>query len=158
VANHTISGERSDIRDAVLDLFVGECLGTGWSRHVYALKGDDTKVIKVEHSHKFFSNIMEWKVWEAVRDTPAAAWFAPCHYVSHDGLALVQARTVPLTKEQFAELVELPDFLSDTFFANFGYLDGRVVCHDFGRHNFFKIAAAASKMVPPNTYSPSNGG
>lgn len=158
MAQHFIQTERTDMKDAVLDLFVGPNIGQGWSRHVYEIKGQPDRVLKVEHSKKFFSNIMEWKVWEAVKDTSYSKWFAPCYKISNSGVALIQARTIPITKEQFEELTELPDFLSDTFYANFGFFEDRVVCHDYGRTNFFKLGVEHVQMVHPHTYSPSNGG
>ena len=155
---HYIQNERTDLKDSVLDLFVGNCIGTGWSRHVYEIKDQPDRVLKVEHSNRFFSNVMEWKVWEVVKDTEHARWFAPCYDISFNGFSLVQARTVPLTSEQFAEITEVPSFLSDVFYGNFGYLDGRVVCHDYGRNNLMRLGSEASEMVHPSLYSPENGG
>lgn len=153
-----IRAERADLKDSVLELYVGECLGRGWSRTVYGLRGDSSRVIKIEHSHKFFSNVMEWKVWEAIKHTPHAIWFAPCHDISANGLALVQERTRPMTEEEFATVTEVPEYLSDVFWGNFGWLDGRVVCHDYGRNNLLRLGGDAAKMVSPKMYSPSNGG
>lgn len=155
---HNIQNERVDLKDAALDLFVGKCIGTGWSRHVYELVGQPDKVMKLEHSNRFFSNVMEWKVWEAVKDTEHARWFAPCYSISFTGMALIQARTVPLTKEQFSQIEEVPEFLSDVFWGNFGYFKDRVVCHDYGRNNLMKLGSKVSAMVPRDTYSPENGG
>lgn len=147
MGHHYIQGERTDLKDAALDLFVGRCIGTGWSRHVYELIGQPDKVMKIEHSNRFFSNAMEWRVWDLLKDTEHAIWFAPCYQISFSGTALIQGRTEPFSEESFRAVVELPDFLDDVHWGNFGIFEGRVVCHDYGRNNLLLLGTKRSKMV-----------
>jgi hypothetical protein len=158
MTQYHIHGERSDLKDAALDLFVGRCIGTGYSRHVYELLGQPDRVMKLEHGNRHFSNIVEWKVWQAVQATPHAKWFAPCYSISFTGTALVQARTIPLTNEEFEHMTEVPEFLSDIHRANFGHFEGRIVCHDYGRNNLMMLGMNAATMVSASLYSPDNGG
>jgi hypothetical protein len=146
VSRHTISDERSDLKDAALSLVVGECVGTGYQRHVYAIKGRNDLVMKIEHSQAF-NNVTEWLVWQAVKGTPNAKWFAPCFEISHDGKALIQSRTQVFTRTSFIEAVSsIPVFFDDVHYGNWGMLDGHPVCHDYGYNHFIEIAARTTRM------------
>lgn len=61
------------------------------------------------------------------------------------GIALIQSRTHPfIDKEEFDMAVakvpgkKLPSFFDDVHYGNFGLLDGRLVCHDYGFTHFLK--------------------
>lgn len=145
-------------KNAVLGLFVGDRLGSGSYRHVFELRTDPTCVVKVEHSGVEFCNVVEWQVWKAVEHTPVEEWFAPCLSIDLLGLALIQKRTRPFVDEaHFREELsrtrglsdsELPPFFDDIHFANFGMLDGRVVCHDYGFNNFLTHGVQVAWQEP----------
>lgn len=137
------SQETDFARQCMLNVLVGKMLGAGSYRRVYEFPDDPTKVIKVEHSGKEFCNIHEWQVWEQVKDTPIEHWFAPCHQIDGMGMALIQSRTAPFaTEPEFLKAVKelcgdsLPPFFDDAHHGNFGMMDGRVVCHDYGFTKF----------------------
>jgi len=111
-------------------LVCGKFLSSGISRVVYEYTLDPTKVVKIETSAGFFQNVLEWEVWQNVRDTRWAKWFAPVHYISDNGSVLIQSRTVPAQKRDIPK--QLPDFFTDLKLENFGLLDGRFVAHDYG--------------------------
>lgn len=135
-------------KNAILSLFVGRRLGKGAYRRVYDLKiADETLVIKLEYCGTEFCNITEWKVWNEVKDTPLEEWFAPCEDIDLLGLALIQKKTKPFDSEkEFRDAVlqtrdgVLPTFFDDVHYGNFGMLDGKVVCHDYGFNNFLSEA------------------
>lgn len=119
--------------------FVGDYIGEGANRKVYAHAWDQTLVVKVESAAQSFSNITEWQVWNAVKDTEHAKWFAPCLHISNNGEVLIQRRTSPAAKYPD----KIPSFFTDTKLTNFGVLvngadygatDGQFVCHDYGLH------------------------
>ena len=114
------------------DLVIGEQIGAGASREVYAWRPDDSLVVKVELDKFDWSNIKEWDVWTAIQHTKLAKWFAPCVEIAGNGAVMLQKRTEP------ARLSDLPDkipaFFTDTKIANWGILDGQPVCHDYGLH------------------------
>ena len=114
----------------LLELMRGRWLGSGVHREVYVCRQDETCVIKFETEAGNFSNILEWKFWQDMKDCKKVAdWLAPCVGISANGSILLQKRTMPLAPDAYP--IEIPKFLTDTKRGNFGWLDGRVVCHDY---------------------------
>lgn len=112
-------------------LMVGALLGTGSCREVYANTTHDGSVIKFELGSKSFQNVAEWEIWNTVKDTPYAKWFAECHNISPCGCVLLQERTQPVMFDELPK--EIPTFFADYSIENWGKLsDGRIVCHDYG--------------------------
>lgn len=106
-------------------------LGKGISRTVYDSDVLEDCVIKVESDAGFFQNIAEWTVWDVVKDTKHAKWFAPCVAISPCGSVLIQKKTkpVPATMKYPSKL---PGFLDDHARGNYGMYEDRFVCHDYG--------------------------
>ena len=69
-----------------------------------------------------------WNDWSA--DKEMKSWLAPCEAISPCGTVLLQGRTQPIPKEHYPK--RLPKFFTDTKRSNFGLLEGRIVCHDYG--------------------------
>lgn len=111
-------------------VMAGRELGKGVARRVFEFKPDPTLVIKIEDGARSFQNVAEWQVWEAVQFTRWARWFAPCYDIGSSGSVLMMKRTEPIPKGRLPK--QLPDFLTDIKPENFGLLDGRLVCHDYG--------------------------
>lgn len=112
-------------------LFVGDVIGSGMSRTVYEFNIDPTKVVKIETARQRFQNVMEWELWNECRECPALAkYLAPCRYISDCGIVLIMDKTQPLRATEIPK--SLPAFLTDHKVENFGLLDGKVVCHDYG--------------------------
>ena len=61
------------------------------------------------------------------------------------GHFLVQARTTRPTHYDWPEKV--PAYLTDLKKANFGMLNGRLVCHDYGLHMMREVGIASRRMV-----------
>jgi hypothetical protein len=148
-----ITDEVINLKNSTLNIFVGECIGRGASRHVYEILHDKTRVLKVEHSGKTFHNQTEYLIWQELKDWPVRDWFAPCYDIDSYGNVLVQGRTQPFQcdKDFKAALTRtrggvIPKAFADIHYGNFGLLDGVVVCHDYGYHTFFEqIAREMSK-------------
>ena len=114
----------------LIELAVGKPMGEGISRKVYEWLPDPTLVAKVECRRQSFANIEEYHVWQAVEETKAAEWFAPVVQLAGHGSILLQRRTKPVTMDQLP--ARIPSFFTDLKVGNFGMLDGRIVCHDYG--------------------------
>ncbi len=120
-----------------LDLFqlltdCGDLLGSGVARHVYPYGLDARMVIKFEQEHNF-QNTTEWQVWNHVKHTDFARWFAPVEFISPCGRILIQRRTQAFeTDKKLPE--RIPAFFTDTKIENWGLLKGKPVCHDYGYH------------------------
>ena len=127
------------------DLFVGDEVGRGTFRIVYAHALDPTLVVKVEQRARSFSNVSEWDLWNEVADRPELArWFAPCVAISFSGSVLIQKRTEPIRRMP----AELPDFFADIKRPNFGRYKGRIVAHDYGNHPHYTRSFRKWRMRP----------
>lgn len=128
-------------------LICGEPLGFGIARQVFVLGTDPTKVVKVEIAAGSFQNVIEWQTWNDLRETQYAKYLAPCHHISPCGIVLIQSRVGPLTARH--ERQPLPSFLTDFKRSNYGVLDRRVVCCDYGTNLLLNHGAFASRMRKP---------
>jgi hypothetical protein len=117
-------------------LLCDEEIGRGMGRVVYSSKVLEEEVIKTEEGSGSFQNIIEWETWQRVKGTPFAKWFAPCKWISPCGSVLVMTKTERMQTDQYPE--KMPAFLSDFKRANYGLLNGHVVCHDYGTHLMFE--------------------
>lgn len=133
------------VRD-LFDITAGEWIGRGAGREVWTFAPDPAYVIKFETATKSFQNVAEWSTWDWVRATPFEKWFAPCKSISACGTILIQRRVEPIRDAERPK--RLPAFLCDLKRENFGMLDGRVVCADYGmipssiRHQSRKLVPA----------------
>lgn len=115
----------------MMRLICGEYLGSGIGRQVYVCAINPKLVIKFESTSHSFQNVKEWEVWQAVSEVEhVKRWFAPCEMISPCGAVLIQRRTTECYN--FPE--RMPAFLCDFKSENYGILDGRLVCHDYGMH------------------------
>lgn len=125
-------------------MLVGAKIGFGSSRRVYEYELDKEIVIKEEGRYGSFQNIMEWEVWQAVKDTKYAKWFAPCITISGNGLLLLQKRVEPLPRAQYPK--KIPAFFTDKKYQNFGMLGKQLVCFDYGTLHRYTLTQLAKKM------------
>lgn len=112
------------------DCILGKELGRGMSRIVYQHRTDPTLVVKVETEGGSFQNVKEAEIWFEVEHTPFKRWFAPVVYVSGCGSVIIQKKCEPIEKKRYPK--KLPIFLTDTKYGNYGMLDGKFVCFDYG--------------------------
>lgn len=112
-------------------MFIGEKIGTGASRTVYEYGINGDLVLKVEHETFSFHNIKEYDTWNEVKDSRHAKWFAPCKFISPRGQFLIQSRTIPVTGN-WKLPKSIPFIIDDVHSDNWGVLDGKIVCHDYG--------------------------
>lgn len=121
------------LKEDALSLLLLEFIGNGVARQVYTctLKPDEW-VVKVEIADGYFQNVAEYSVWQSVSyNMPELrVWFAPVVAISDNGRFLVQARTHPCDETNLPARV--PSFFTDMQPSNWGWLDGKVVCHDYG--------------------------
>lgn len=116
-------------------LLCGKKLGSGIHRDVFECKLRKDLVVKVENSDlRYFANVFESRFWDENQYyKPVSQWLAPCEFLSPDGRILLQRKASPIFDE--SQLPEkLPSFLTDLKMANFGMLDGRVVCVDYAMY------------------------
>ena len=114
------------------NLLCGELIGQGIHRKVFECRLRPDLVVKVEKEGDWrsFANVMEQKFWDDHQFcAKVASWLAPCEYLSPDGRILLQRKATPVGEHE--ELpIEIPSFLTDLKRANFGRIDGALVCVD----------------------------
>lgn len=111
-----------------MECFAGKLIATGQDRHVFAHKFDDSLVIKLQTAYGT-QNAVECSTWERHKSYPdVAKWLAPVVSRSSSMRVIVQKRTMPMLEAP----KQLPNFLTDHKVQNYGLLNNKVVCHDYG--------------------------
>ena len=118
------------------NLLCNQKIGGGMSRVVFNSELLPDCVVKVESGGGCFQNVIEWETWQRVRDTEHSIWFAPCRWISPNGSILIMEKTEPIAKSAYPE--KMPIFFTDFKYLNYGFYDGRVVCHDYGTSLIFE--------------------
>ena len=113
-------------------MIAGDEIASGVYRRVYACNLNVDHVVKFEESARDFCNVREWDIWQRVKETKLARWFAPCVAISPSGIALIQQRCKPVTLPEMPKKV--PGFFTDLKVENWGRYQDRVVCLDYGNH------------------------
>lgn len=122
----------SGIPYELLALLCEQKLGAGMTREVFRLATDLDKVIKFECDSGHFQNVLEYQVWDSVKDTKLAKWFAPCHHISHCGRILIQSYAEPIAAINLP--AEVPAFFTDLKVGNWGVYNKQPVALDYGKH------------------------
>lgn len=125
----------------------GEPLGEGIGRHVFVYGLDPSMVIKVEMASHSFQNIIEWETWNQAQGTKSEPWLAPCRRISPCGIFLIQDRVEPLRPE--FEDTPVPRFLTDFKRSNYGILNGRLVCCDYGTNLLLNHGSVSPRFKKP---------
>lgn len=114
--------------DDLKSLLCGEFLGEGVHRKVYVYRPDETLVIKCAIEDPT-GNIIESEIWDMVKETSIARWFAPVEAISRCGMYMLQKRVEHRPKEEYPKLV--PHFFGDRKYSNYGWLNGKLVACDY---------------------------
>ncbi|MDB5200590.1 MAG: hypothetical protein JWO92_2553 [Chitinophagaceae bacterium] len=112
----------------LLRLCFGNKLGEGAYRAVFEFDLIPNTVIKVADVTK--SNVLEYHVWEGLKNTSYHKWFAPCLFISPCGHFLIQKRVRPI-KDGDKLPNKLPAIFTDIKKNNWGWIGKRLVCHDY---------------------------
>jgi hypothetical protein len=114
------------------NMLCGDLLGEGCYRRVFKCKLRPDLVVKVESAEiRSFMNVAESRFWsDNEHYKKIADWLAPCEFLSPDGRILLQRKVDPVP-DSYKLPEKLPSFLTDHKRANFGILDGRLVCVDY---------------------------
>lgn len=121
------------------NLLCGREVGRGMTRTVFECNVDKSLVVKVESAEvrTHFQNMVEWLAWCRVAGTDVERWFAPVVEMSPDGRLVLMKRVDPLPSRH--RPTHMPAFFTDFKPNNFGVLDGRVVCCDYGSHLLHEV-------------------
>lgn len=117
----------------------------GEHREVYECFLNPKWVVKIEYGEASFANAMEWKMWQNFKGTKWGGWFAPVRHISACGQVLIMDKCEPLEERPH----KVPAFFSDMKRQNWGQLNGKAVCLDYGNTSIFRLVADNSAMVVP---------
>lgn len=141
------------LRD-LMNCALGTKLGGGIGRQVFIYDLNPKFVVKIEDCG--FQNVIEHELWRATQGTQFAKWFAPVRHISGLGTVLFMDRTLPAPRSAFPKKV--PEFLGDLKYSNFGLLNGKLVCHDYGTLcNFLHAMPAKAKMLKAKWWDAGDG-
>ncbi|MCW2317112.1 hypothetical protein M2322_002666 [Rhodoblastus acidophilus] len=91
-----------------------------------------------------FQNIAEWSLWSSATKG-LRKWLAPCHFISSNGMVLLQERCEPCPEHLIP--LRVPKVLDDLHVGNWGIFEGRPVARDYGRNLAYQMTANAKAMV-----------
>lgn len=112
----------------MLDMILGKYLGRGIHRKVFEYALNKRYVVKLDDSD-VGANFLEYNVWQHIKYTKYAKWFAPIKSISSNGIILLQEKCSKLESWEYPKKV--PAFFTDTHSGNFGKLNGQPVCFDY---------------------------
>ncbi len=113
----------------LMRMLLGTKIGDGMFRAVFECDLIPNTVIKVSNCETP-ANTIEFSVWQSVKSTPHAKWFAPCLHLSPEGNFLIQRKCRPLTdKDKLPK--NIPGFFTDIKRENWGFIGKQLVCHDY---------------------------
>lgn len=78
-----------------------------------------------------FQNAMEWETWNRLSETKWAKYLAPCRWISPCGIVIGSGPGANRCARNLKRCRYPTGFLNFKR-TNYGVLDGRVVCHDYG--------------------------
>lgn len=115
---------------------LGDYLGEGFRRIVYAHQDRSDLVIKFLKNLEDNHNRTEFENWQKLKDTERGQWLAPCYSLSDDGRFLVQQRVEVLDEAP----VSVPEWiktlrdwsLGGNQSKHWGRWEGRVQLIDYG--------------------------
>lgn len=112
--------------------FLGDLIGFGANRYVFECVMNPKLVVKIDFGSDF-SNVIEWETWKSVMDIKGVKeWFAPVHNISPCGNIMTQSKCKEIPDGKYPK--QIPRFFCDVKPSNFGLLNGKVVCFDYGMH------------------------
>lgn len=126
----------------LLESLVGDYIGSGVCRDVYVNAFNEKQVIKVaKDGYGAIANAKEFDIWNEVMGFKndlqwVKDWFCPVVSLSSNNSILIMERTFDKPKKKRPE--EVPAFMFDVHYNNFGWLGNRFVCHDYAAIPFFR--------------------
>lgn len=134
--------DKPEIVLGIMDMVIGEYIGSGSFRDVYGHATNPNWVVKIQRNPGEFSNVIEYEIWSTVAYSEEhKKWFAPIHWMSDNGKVIIQERVRPIT-----DINEVPDkiphYFTDIKKENFGFIGNQLVAVDYD-YSLIRFANAA---------------
>lgn len=131
-----------------LRCMTGDLIGEGCYRYVFDNPFNKKQVIKIDMGETN-SNTIEWDLWNTIKLIPdLAKWFAPCIKMSPCGRVLIMEKA-DTSKGIDAYPKKIPSFFMDIKTQNFGFINTKLVCIDYGL-NLLYVTGEKYKMIDSN--------
>lgn len=123
----------------------------GTSREVFEVPRDRSVVVKKQIIRFPGANIMEWHLWNAIKDTELRQVFGECHAISETAQYLIMERLDNITKSDWASVPNIPLWLNDKKPSVFGKAaNGAIKVRDYALVN---LDIALDRRVFPVAWS-----
>jgi len=123
--------------DAEFEKMLGAPLNSGGARTGFDVPSNPDVVVKKVHGGFVGANVIEWIVWNAVRETEWERVFGRCHAISSTGTYLMMERLNNLPEDIRKKLPKLPDWVRDARANNFGMnREGEIKVRDYANIDF----------------------
>lgn len=136
----------------MFNLLCGAEIGEGIGRKVFQHNLDKDLVVKIATTQEGVRcNSNEYTLWEEIQGLTnklawVKDWFAPVVATSENSNILIMKKTEE--KEGKKRPTEIPSFLFDAHYGNFGWIGNKFVCHDYG--NIFGFLDYKKKFIKIN--------
>lgn len=131
------------VQEGLVQMLLGDKIGEGQYREVYDCYPCPQYVVKVEASHGF-CNMKEFEIYMEIKeDCPELLkWLARPVSISKCGSVMIQEKTNRIHHSMLPK--HIPTWITDEKISNWGEIDGKIVCHDYG-NNFISRAGFMTK-------------
>lgn len=125
------------VPDQVLEACLGALIGEGSRRAVYRYSTDVRFVLKREKKLPPIENIVEWVLWNELRDSSYSIHLGKLFAISESGRFLVMERLESISLNDYAKSPDVPLWLADVKPDMFGKnVEGLVKVRDYGNLKF----------------------
>lgn len=138
-----------DLSYDMLDILCGEKVGEGNTRIVFDCNLMPGYVVKIEKDITSHDNTMEYEMWYSVKHQPEKAkWLAEVKWLSNNGRILIQKKAKKITDRNKKNIPsEVPAFLSDMKFENYGFIGKQFVCFDYAFSGMLCMSESMGKKM-----------
>jgi hypothetical protein len=116
----------------VEQILAPDSFARGTSREAFDVQGDTSVIVKRQIIRFPGANMMEWVLWNAVKDTELRHVFGECHTISETAQYLIMERLDNITPSDWVSVPSVPVWLNDKKPSAFGKAaDGTIKVRDY---------------------------
>lgn len=134
--------------EAEFEKLLGESFkNKGGARQAFNVPSNPYAIVRKVHGKFVGPNVIEWIIWNTVRESKWEKVFGQCHAISPTGTYLMMERLNDLSEAMRPNLPKLPDWVRDVWANNFGVNhNGEIKVRDYANIDFKSV------LVRENTF------